>query len=1338
MKYLLSFFLFVSVVKADYPVKCSQLDFVYSTSNCCNENNDATCLQAIPHQDYTSDINRLEGILTDIGLCSVADESCIKDLPSLEYIRSRIKNITDGGVEIAVAVANSKQNAHANLDAIVADELPTLSMKSGSTLTIESGATLEVQGTLDIPQLTTGLTQASATQINHLNVAEIHSAVDFNNHLLSEVNIVDLQIDGVAVSSTSAEINILSGIDAALTSADINKIYGLNADASELNALHNSGVIKADVERLVVATPGETAPNKVVTTGANGDVVFKHNVEIDGNLDIPYGQLKINGVVIDKTAAELNDAVAHFVGLTASTAEINQALTGITSTVAELNKLHLVTADATDFNRLDITLEGTSENGKVVTADSTGKVIFAGNVDVAGTLDTAALEINNVPVTATAAEINIMDTVTATAEELNRLDIQLPGQSEPNKALVPDSESKLVLNGHLEMGSSEVTTTIPTSHTLIASTQSCDGSEQLYGTADATFADTAACRDRVIEVLADGGRCKDTVSPKSDHSVHASGSCSSGHAVSSEGEGYDCNAVTGAEFDALYPDGNDLATTVASTAALAADALANAVADAGICIKSWKNIQNARTSGACTGFGGAWKTGTFSGQFGFSGSLWTKMCTTGALSHNGNPGTYIYDVFTNSWDAITSTGASFLHDASANTCKVCTADTPTTSGGSFDQYSFVVGSAVTSQQAKTITVPEGSLVLGSVPVTASAAELNILDGINPDLTASDLSAFTSFTGDWGALDVLSGVTSTNTELNYLDIAELGKSEPSKAVTTDADNKAEVGKVVVQDELNAQTLAIGGIPVTISAAQLNQFDGLTADVTMLNKLTGLDVNSADLNKLKDVTADAADLNRADITTVGETEASKVVTADANGDITFKGKVIIDGVIEVADGQLKIGNQLVTATAGEVNAMNGVTSSASEINYLSGITLGQSAVNKVLSADANGKVKFNGDVEITGDLDIPAGKLSLGGVVLDASHDGDDISDATNHFLGLTVTASELNVLDDIQATTAELNKLHGVTSTTAELNYVAGITLGQAAESKALSTDATNKLSIPNLEVTTSLDTAILKIGGVAVSATVADLNKLSGLTVSSTEINVLDGYTGDASDLSKLDGLTASAAELSKLDGLDAALTSAHLNVMKDVTATAVQLNSVDGLTATVAQLDKLKDLTATAAELNALAGVTPGTVTANKAAVADANGAISSAYFSVTDTLAVATLKLNGVAVTASAEDLNSVADLSSHEAKLLDLATVTSTSAEIDSAVAKAALVSAADLTKLSAITASSTQLNTCGEFLLQEAGETPTCTVFGQMIVLTKGNGDTELHFCKAAGSSIGPLA
>jgi len=54
---------------------------------------------------------------------------------------------------------------------------------------------------------------------------------------------------------------------------------------------------------------------------------------------------------------------------------------------------------------------------------------------------------------------------------------------------------------------------------------------------------------------------------------------------------------------------------------------------------------------------------------------------------------------------------------------------------------------------------------------------------------------------------------------------------------------------------------------------------------LSVLSGLTSTTAELNILDGVTATATELNYNDITTLGTVEASKVVTADANGDVTF---------------------------------------------------------------------------------------------------------------------------------------------------------------------------------------------------------------------------------------------------------------------------------------------------------------------------------------------------------------------------------------------------------------------------------------------------------------------
>ena len=67
-------------------------------------------------------------------------------------------------------------------------------------------------------------------------------------------------------------------------------------------------------------------------------------------------------------------------------------------------------------------------------------------------------------------------------------------------------------------------------------------------------------------------------------------------------------------------------------------------------------------------------------------------------------------------------------------------------------------------------------------------------------------------------------------------------------------------------------------------------GLTATAAEVNILDGATVTTAELNTLDGYTGAVADLNRLDVTTEGTSEASKVVTADSNGVVTFdNGKI-----------------------------------------------------------------------------------------------------------------------------------------------------------------------------------------------------------------------------------------------------------------------------------------------------------------------------------------------------------------------------------------------------------------------------------------------------------------
>ena len=63
-----------------------------------------------------------------------------------------------------------------------------------------------------------------------------------------------------------------------------------------------------------------------------------------------------------------------------------------------------------------------------------------------------------------------------------------------------------------------------------------------------------------------------------------------------------------------------------------------------------------------------------------------------------------------------------------------------------------------------------------------------------------------------------------------------------------------------------------------------------------------------------------------------------------------------------------------------------------------------------------------------------------------------------------------------------------------------------------------------------------EVGGVAVTATAAELNILNGVTASAAEINILDGVTASTAELNILDGVTASTAELNYVDGVTSAI----------------------------------------------------------------------------------------------------------------------------------------------------------------------------------------------------------
>jgi len=120
---------------------------------------------------------------------------------------------------------------------------------------------------------------------------------------------------------------------------------------------------------------------------------------------------------------------------------------------------------------------------------------------------------------------------------------------------------------------------------------------------------------------------------------------------------------------------------------------------------------------------------------------------------------------------------------------------------------------------------------------------------------------------------------------------------------------------------------------------------------------------------------------------------------------------------------------TLTSPKINENVAVTSTATELNILDGAIINVTELNRIDGVTANVQTQLNAKAPIanpsfTGEISIVSVSVSeteLG--ILD----------------GATVTTSELNILDGVTSTTAELNILDGVTATTTELNYVDGVT-----------------------------------------------------------------------------------------------------------------------------------------------------------------------------------------------------------------------------------------------------------------------------------------------------------
>ncbi len=218
-------------------------------------------------------------------------------------------------------------------------------------------------------------------------------------------------------------------------------------------------------------------------------------------------------------------------------------------------------------------------------------------------------------------------------------------------------------------------------------------------------------------------------------------------------------------------------------------------------------------------------------------------------------------------------------------------------------------------------------------------------------------------------------------------------------------------------------------VTSTAAEINILDGVTATAAELNLMDGVTATTAELNYVDGVTSNVQ---------------TQMNTKAPVADPTFTGTLAAPTIN--ASTALQIGGAAITATAAELNIMDGVTASTSDINGVAGI-------NSNVQTQLNLKAPIDG-ATFTGTTTIPTADINGGaidGAIIGANSAAAVTATTLNASTKLQVNGTDvitnaraLSNITSIDATTAAAIGAGGVGGGgTTELTAAAALSAGQA-------------------------------------------------------------------------------------------------------------------------------------------------------------------------------------------------------------------------------------------------------------------------------------------------------
>ena len=291
------------------------------------------------------------------------------------------------------------------------------SLPSGDSGKIIKGAEFETEFDNIATAVATKSNTAGPTFTGTLTYATLNDGTTALTSTVAELNALDGITSTVAelnildgVTSTAAELNILDGVTS--TAAELNILDGVTSTAAELNLL--DGVTSTAAELNILDGVTSTAAELNILDGVTSSAA-ELNI-LDGKAFLDEDDMSTNSA----TGIASQQSIKAYVdgSVSSVTPSSTTTLTNKTLTSPKINEDVVVTSTATEINLLDGVTSTTAELNILDGVTST-----AAELNILDGVTSTAAELNILDgVTSTTAELNILDGVTSTTAELNILD----------------------------------------------------------------------------------------------------------------------------------------------------------------------------------------------------------------------------------------------------------------------------------------------------------------------------------------------------------------------------------------------------------------------------------------------------------------------------------------------------------------------------------------------------------------------------------------------------------------------------------------------------------------------------------------------------------------------------------------------------------------------------------------------------------------------------------------------------------------------------------------------------------------------------------------------------